>query len=233
MPSGLTLVMTLEEPLSLSDGEHNDLAILLHPWSWLGGSMSDPVLQLLSQTLGAKGFYTIRYNSRGVGGSSGWKSFTGLQEGLDLQEVVQWALSYVANVRHVLVVGYSHGALVAAQQPVLPNPVRTSHILLSYPLDKRALLTLFHSSAHAAALKSLLQLEGSNVLIVYGDHDEFTANESYKAWTEELRGHVGTSGMLETRLVPNGSHFWRDYDAVELRQAVETWIDNFTSSSFL
>lgn len=62
------------------------------------------VLHLLSQILKTQGFYTIRYNSRGVGGSSGWRSLTGLQEGLDLQEVVQWALSYIADVRHVLLV---------------------------------------------------------------------------------------------------------------------------------
>lgn len=62
------------------------------------------MLQFLCQILKAKGFYTIRYNSRGVGGSSGWRSLTGLQEGLDLQEVVQWALSHVTNVRHVLIV---------------------------------------------------------------------------------------------------------------------------------
>lgn len=68
------------------------------------GAPTCSVLHLLSQILKTQGFYTIRYNSRGVGGSSGWRSLTGLQEGLDLQEVVQWALSYIADIRHVLIV---------------------------------------------------------------------------------------------------------------------------------
>jgi len=231
MPSGLTVVMTLEKPSNSSSGGGNSLAVLLHPWSWLGGSMDDPVLQFLCQILKAKGFYTIRYNSRGVGGSSGWRSLTGLQEGLDLQEVVQWALSHITDVRLVLIVGYSHGSLIAAQHPVLPSPVRTSHILLSYPLDKRALLTLFHSNAHATALKSLLQSDQSNVLVVCGDHDEFTTCESYKAWIDELRECAGASESLETHLVHGATHFWRDYDAVELRQKVENWVSKSMSDS--
>ena len=37
-------------------------------------------------------FYVLRYNARGVGHSSGWKSFTGLQEADGLRELVKCAL---------------------------------------------------------------------------------------------------------------------------------------------
>lgn len=43
----------------------------------------------------------LRYNARGVGRSSGWKSFTGLQEGEDLRELVQYALKRLGDVRQV------------------------------------------------------------------------------------------------------------------------------------
>jgi len=232
LPSGLTVAMTLDEPSADWDPSNgNNLAVLLHPWSWLGGSMSDPVLLFLCDILKAKGFYTIRYNSRGVGGSSGWRSFSGLQEGLDLQEVVQWALSQVSDVRHVLLVGYSHGSFVAAQHPVLPNPTRTSHILLSYPLDKRALLTFFHSNAHAIALKTLVQSDRSNILIISGDHDEFTTGESYKNWMGEIRAYPGNSRRLEAQLVPGATHFWRDNDADQLQQIVAEWLDKSLSDT--
>jgi alpha/beta superfamily hydrolase len=36
-----------------------------------------------------KNYHVIRYNSRGVGKSSGWPSFTGEAEGEDLKAVVQ------------------------------------------------------------------------------------------------------------------------------------------------
>lgn len=46
-------------------------------------------------------FHVLRYNARGVGRSSGWKSFTGLQEGEDLRELVQYALKRLGDVRQV------------------------------------------------------------------------------------------------------------------------------------
>ena len=46
-------------------------------------------------------FHVLRYNARGVGLSSGWKSFTGLQEGEDLHELVRYALKRLNDVREV------------------------------------------------------------------------------------------------------------------------------------
>lgn len=47
-------------------------------------------------------FHVLRYNARGVGRSSGWKSLTGLQEGDDLRELVQYALKRLGDVRQVV-----------------------------------------------------------------------------------------------------------------------------------
>ena len=49
------------------------------------------------------GYHAVRYNSRGVGKSSGWPSFSGQQEVKDLQEVVQWSLQHVENVGRVVI----------------------------------------------------------------------------------------------------------------------------------
>ena len=69
-----------------------------------------PTLAVLYSTLGgfvdllrSRNFYTITYNGRGVGNSSGWASFTGFQEVKDLEEVVQWGINKISNVRHVLI----------------------------------------------------------------------------------------------------------------------------------
>jgi hypothetical protein len=43
LPTGISLEANLEAPTagSSQDSQGNKLAILLHPWSWLGGSMND------------------------------------------------------------------------------------------------------------------------------------------------------------------------------------------------
>lgn len=120
--------------------------------------------------------------------------------------------------------GYSHGSLVAAQHPVLPAPLMTSHILLSYPLDKRALLTFFHSSAHANALESLLHDANSNILVLFGDQDEFTTIESYTAWIAQLEKYSGDPNRLKVQRIDGGTHFWLQDKAEAMLQAVGQWL---------
>jgi hypothetical protein len=52
-------------------------------------------LSLLSSTFLSRGYHVLRYNSRGVGSSTGWASFTGLKEAKDLEGVVKWGVEEV------------------------------------------------------------------------------------------------------------------------------------------
>ena len=61
------------------------------------------VLQLLTEPLLESGYTVLRYNSRGVGKSTGWASFTGYREGEDLKELVQWARSTMGNVASLVI----------------------------------------------------------------------------------------------------------------------------------
>ena len=61
------------------------------------------VLQVLTEPLLENGYTVIRYNSRGVGKSTGWASFTGHREGEDLKELVQWAKSTMGNVTSLVI----------------------------------------------------------------------------------------------------------------------------------
>jgi len=47
--------------------------------------MTDPVITTVYQALSARGFQTVRYNSRGVGDSGGKASWTGETEAADFQ----------------------------------------------------------------------------------------------------------------------------------------------------
>lgn len=71
---------------------------------------------MITRTLVSKhNFYVLRYNSRGVGNSSGSASFTGFSEAEDLKEVVQYALKNIRDVKHVLL-------LVSTDTDALPLP---------------------------------------------------------------------------------------------------------------
>lgn len=109
--------------------------------------------------------------------------------------------------------------------------MKTSHILLSYPLDKLGLLTLFHSRSYAETLKALVQNPRSNVLILYGDSDEFSGIGSYEAWVKELQRDAGqgtgdTGGRLQVGFVEGATHFWEPRKARIMQQIVEQWLDS-------
>ncbi|EMD33942.1 hypothetical protein CERSUDRAFT_55817 [Gelatoporia subvermispora B] len=216
LPCGTTLEYILSSPELATPSETpreavaSKLAICLHPWSWLGGRMEDPVLQLLSAPLEEKGYHVLRYNSRGVGKSTGWPSLTGSREVQDLRELIQWALDTIPTTTSVVIIGYSYGSLIASCIPVHPD-VQTSHILLSYPIGPRHWLTAFHGRSYAAALRGLVRDPRSNVLIVYGDRDDFTSSDVYDTWMNGIVADAkGSEGHLEVTQIEGATHFWRE-----------------------
>lgn len=67
------------------------------------------VLHCVAFALLKQRYHVLRFNSRGVGRSTGWSSLTGASEGRDLHALVQWGLENVANVRSVVIVVSSSG----------------------------------------------------------------------------------------------------------------------------
>ncbi|KAF9446303.1 alpha/beta-hydrolase [Macrolepiota fuliginosa MF-IS2] len=223
LPTGVSLEADLLKPNGL-DENGCKLAICLHPWSWLGGQKDDPVLASLVDPLLERKYYVLRYNSRSVGKSTGFSSFTGFSEAEDLKALVQWALSQIENITSVVFIGYSHGSLISTLHPALPAPIRTSHVLLSYPLGPRGWLTLFRTSYYQDQLEGLLKDDRSNILAIFGDGDEFTSISSYKEWTEKLKEAVQGSDRLRIVEIENASHFWRGRSGLELGQVLRRWL---------
>ncbi|KZT67472.1 alpha/beta-hydrolase [Daedalea quercina L-15889] len=228
LPSGTTLECDIAHPsIRFSPGGSHPakakLAVCLHPWSWLGGGLEDPVLHLLAGLLHETGFHVIRYNSRGVGKSSGWSSLTGSREVQDLRELVQWAVGRMQSVDAVVLVGYSYGSLIASMHPLLSQP-KVSHIIVSYPLGVRHWLTAFRGGSYNTALIELVHNPQARVLILYGDHDDFTALEAYEAWARTLTEAAETSALKIVK-VEGATHFWRERDArAKLVETVEAWL---------
>ncbi|KAI0033538.1 Alpha/Beta hydrolase protein [Vararia minispora EC-137] len=233
LPSGLKLQvsMTFPQLRTLPDGKK--LAVCSHPWSRLGGSMHDPVLHSLVGPLSSKlGYHVLLFNSRGVGSSSGWASFTGLQEAQDLQELVTCVVQRLGSVKDVALIGYSNGCLSTSIHPLVSAPpVRTSHVLISYPLDVRGWLSLFNGRTYQAGFESLMCNPESRILVIFGDRDEFTGMSSYDRWIQRLQ-RIATHGQTRTEVgsslrtvrIGGGTHFWRGDDLTRMIAAVEEFL---------
>ncbi|EJU04828.1 alpha/beta-hydrolase, partial [Dacryopinax primogenitus] len=188
------------------------LAMMCHPWSWLGGSMNDHVLHLLTPVFLRHSFTVLRFNSRGVGGSTGSATLRGEGEVADLQQVVRWGLEQLGGeAERVVLLGYSHGSLITSRHLPLPD-IPTSHILVSYPISVMHWLTLFSQSKYRVALEQLVKSKQGDVLTVYGDRDNFSGEGVLDKWAGELHNAVkaegNEGGKVKTEKVHGADHFW-------------------------
>jgi alpha/beta superfamily hydrolase len=147
----------------------------------MGGEMHNPVVETVSQTLNACGISTLRFNFRGVGGSTG-----SYDEGRGEQDDLLAAVSFLEEkgIREILPAGYSFGAWVAAG--VLNRGTMLPSILVSPPI---ALLP-FQFPA----------LRGKVGLIVCGDRDQFCPPEGIRVAADECRCRM--------EIIPGADHFF-------------------------
>ncbi|KAG2157998.1 Alpha/Beta hydrolase protein [Suillus bovinus] len=223
LPTGVTLQFDMYYPRPELDSKK--LAIILHPWSRLGGNMHEPTVEVLTRLLQDKNYYVIRYNSRGVGKSTGWPSLTGKAEGEDLKALVHEVLAEEPKIDSLTIIGYSYGSMIALLHPVLNPKVKTSYILLSYPISLRGLLTMFHTGMYSSALRDILCNPDARLLVIYGDKDELTSKSKYDKWVNTLRQTDGLKAKFDVVPVMDANHFWRSDGArIALQQAVDSWI---------
>lgn len=198
--------------------------------------MNDPVLHSLTGVLQEQGYHILRYNSRAVGRSTGWASFTGFDEGRDLEAIVQWVVREVKDVviSTVVIIGYSHGALITTLHPTLDQdrlPFKLAYVLLSYPLGTRGILTRFKGSYYQQKLDDLVSSGKSKVLVAFGGHDEFTAFGKYNAWAAQLQSKAFEEPdtgekVLRVLAVPDASHFWLDETHDILCAELSSWLSS-------
>jgi hypothetical protein len=129
--------------------------------------------------------------------------------------------SYPANATAVppptielLLCGYSFGALAASSCPPPPSSntlrIRTSYLLISYPLSVTWALTFLQSGPFTKALRDLVHRGENRVLAIFGDQDQFSAATKLRAWAKGLEEVEGTEGCWSTVEVSGADHFWRD-----------------------
>jgi uncharacterized protein len=85
--------------------------VVTHPHPLYGGDMSNMVVELMIASFRSKGFSTLRFNFRGVGGSQG--SFSdGVGEAMDVCAAAEYLKA--KKIQQVVLAGYSFGAWVNA-----------------------------------------------------------------------------------------------------------------------
>lgn len=162
------LESVVQDPTSQCRG----LAILAHPLGRLGGSLDDPVItHLASLHLTHFHLRVVRFNSRGVGKSTGSASWTGKSECNDFQDILSrciddYCLDFPdSSAAQIVIAGYSAGGLYASTVRV-PQGVydlkqfrggkKPRYVLLSFPAGVTWALSFFTTRTYTAALKDLL-----------------------------------------------------------------------------
>src|SRR5262249_49523120 len=116
IPEGETTVRsgaeTLEARVAVPPGARAGV-VVCPPHPLYGGDMDNPVVERIVEACSARGLATLRFNFRGVGGSSGRHD-----QGRGEQEDVRASVSHLQNVlgrgTRVALAGYSFGAAMVA-----------------------------------------------------------------------------------------------------------------------
>jgi uncharacterized protein len=90
-------------------------------------------------------------------------------------------------------------------------------------MSVRGLITFFHGTTYETALHHLVQDPRSSVLVLYGDHDQFTSLQRYEHWVSRLKTEA--KGHLSTVLINGADHFWSQRASEEMCITVGSWLD--------
>ncbi|MGD8342220.1 MAG: CocE/NonD family hydrolase [Desulfobacterales bacterium] len=132
--------MTIEEKMTIpSDGYQleglwqpgsgNRAVVITHPHSLYGGTMHNPIVEVIQGAYRQNGYATLRFNFRGVGGSQG-----NFDNGIGEQNDVRAAIAAVQErgASEVALAGYSFGAWVNARF-ITSDPVAIASMLMVSP----------------------------------------------------------------------------------------------------
>ena len=155
--------------------------VITHPHPLYGGDMDNPVVRAVRLAFAAKGFSTLRFNFRGVGGSGG-RHGSGIAE----REDVRAAIAHLRTLgaAEVDLAGYSFGSWVNAGA----DSEYRHMIMVSPPVAVMS----FDPGLHLPRLR----------LVVTGDRDDFAplapARESCRRWNPHAAFEV----------IPGADHFY-------------------------
>jgi alpha/beta superfamily hydrolase len=182
-----------------STGVRKGSAILCHPHSLHGGSMTNKVVTTAERALRDLGLRTLRFNFRGVGQSQGTFD-DGRGEGEDLLRIAQWLRS--ARPDDALwLAGFSFGAYVSIARAAEIAPAQL--ISLAPPVGRWQFETITYPDCPWLAIQP--------------EADEVVDAAAVYAWAEALGPRV------ELVRFPDTSHFFHG-QLTTLREAIHAHV---------
>lgn len=174
----------------MHEGSAGSGVVITHPHPLYGGDMYNNVVEAIQNAYQEKGYSTLRFNFRGVGGSTGR-----YDEGNGEQQDVLAALNFLedSGATSIDLAGYSFGAWVNA---------KFVHTVSAYPM--------IMVSPPAAMLSFPLDLKIPDLkLVVTGSVDEYAPPELIRG----LVSHWNPSAPFE--IIDDADHFfWGSTDAL-------------------
>lgn len=181
-------MMTVEEKMTIpSDGNQleglwqtnaGDRGVIItHPHSLYGGTMHNPVVEVIQDAYRQNGYATLRFNFRGVGGSQG-----NFDNGNGEQNDVRAAIAAVQerDVSELALAGYSFGAWVNARLIAKDHIAIASMLMVSPPVG----LIEFGDVSTLNSLK----------LVVTGSRDDIAPEEQIRVllptWNPDARFEI-------------------------------------------
>lgn len=162
--------------------------IITHPHPLYGGSMNNNVVWTAVRAFGERGWSTLRFNFRGVGGSTGSYG-GGLAEVEDVVAAMAFIKSRVSGP--CFLVGYSFGAAVVARA-LLEGLEATGAVLISPPIAFMDLAFLPETPGLS--------------LVVAGDRDDLCPLADLENLCHQRQPSV------DLRVVSGADHFYSGYE---------------------
>ena len=182
-PAGF-IDIAIDAPAAQGPQAPRGIAVIAHPHPLFGGTLDNKVVQTLARAFTQCGWTAVRFNFRGVGGSTGQHD-EGRGELEDMLAVVRAA----APQGPLAFAGFSFGAFV------------TSHAFAALSSERDITkLVLVGTAASRFQVAPIAPESHTNTLVVHGEQDDTVPLAAVLDWARPQ--------LLPVTVVPGGGHFF-------------------------
>jgi len=188
----------LKEPV----GEARGIGLVCHPHPLGGGTMHNKVVFRIAAGLVDAGLTTLRFNFRGVGGSTGThKEVEGGVE--DVRDAIEYLWKTYPG-QSITLAGFSFGSRTGMEVGIADDRV-VRLISVGTPVDKYEDY-------------DFLSRARKPILFIHGDQDEFGSLENLQRAFAEVKQNTDA----ELVVVPDSGHFFDEHLNL-VRESVKNW----------
>ncbi|EPX72119.1 protein disulfide isomerase [Schizosaccharomyces octosporus yFS286] len=191
------------------------IAILAHPYEYLGGSVDDACIVLMAENLQKKGYsvYVLDFASL----PSIW--FSGRRDA-KIFSIFTHHLVEIHSPSHLLIGGYSYGGRIAMHPSIWEkldfNCINISFIFLAPYLGLGSGLLTGYWNVKVDKIP-----QKASILYIVPTNDNFTGLNTFHSFYSKLKNHCSKSKMIELHDCP---HFLDLQKQKELSTALDEWI---------